>query len=182
MSSSQKLTRWVDYRRRAIQNVNLTGQLTLADVPRTKQIVYADTGEPITVLLYLDEDAQRRVMLTGSVQTTLQLECQRCLQSSDQPMVLSIAGIVVASDADAADVPREWEPMLADGDQLDLHALIDDELLLGLPMTVHCDRPDCRAAYESRPEEPAAQQDPIEEKPNPFAVLAALKRDDNQSQ
>lgn len=138
----------------------------------------ADSGVPVDVSLLLNEDAQRRVVLTGRVQAKLMLACQRCLQPTEQVIEVDVAGIVVASDEAAAAVPREWEPILADGDMLDGHALIDDELLLALPMTVQCDRPECRAAYDNEQDTP--EDSPAREKPNPFAVLASLKRDDDE--
>ena len=80
----------------------------------------------------------------------------------------------------AARVPRDWEPMLADGQMLDLHALVDDELLLALPITVRCDRQSCRTAYEEDREQGAPVEDvPDSEKRNPFAALAALKADNS---
>jgi uncharacterized protein len=55
---------------------------------------------------------------------------------------------------------------------LDLRALVEDELLLELPLVPRhevCPEP-LKAAHEEIP--------PVEEKPNPFAVLASLKRGD----
>ncbi|MES1935906.1 hypothetical protein SAHY_02672 [Salinisphaera hydrothermalis EPR70] len=179
MSSGQQLTRQIDYRRRALDKANLGGHLTLSALPRTKEVVVADSGVPVQVSLQLDEDVQRRVVLTGRVQTTLMLACQRCLQPTEETMDVGVAGIVVASDEAAAAVPREWEPILTDGDMLDVHALIDDELLLALPMTVQCDRPECRAAYDT--EQQAPEETPAEKKPNPFAALKSLKSDDDAS-
>lgn len=181
MSTDQQLKQWVDYRRQAVNGATLAGQLDLARVPRTRDVVVADSGAAIDVTVHLTEDAQRRVMLTGRVHTVLTLACQRCLEPTEQPMAIDVAGIVVASDAQAAEVPHEWEPMLAQEEQLDLHALIDDELLLALPMSVKCDRPSCQAAYDREPAVPD-DESRAHDKPNPFAVLASLKRDDNQSQ
>lgn len=179
MSSGQQLTRLIDYRRRALGNARLSGCLALSDLPRTQQIVLADSGASVDVSLALEEDAQRRVILTGRVRTALMLACQRCLQPVEQTMDVNVAGIVVASDEAAAAVPREWEPILAESEMLDVHALVDDELLLALPMTVQCDRPECRVAYDT--EQNAPETGPARDKPNPFAALASLKRDDNDS-
>lgn len=181
MSSGQPLTRHIDYRRRALDKIRLSGDLQLSDLPRTREVVVSDPGWPVHVSLGLDEDAQRRVMLTGRVQTTLMLPCQRCLQPTEKLMDVEVAGIVVASDEAAASVPREWEPILSASDRLDVPALIDDELLLALPMTVQCDRPECRAAYDRKDETPE-DPTPARDKPNPFAALASLKRDDDDPQ
>jgi uncharacterized protein len=179
MSSVQQLARRIDYRRSALDGARHTGVLSLVELPRTRGVVSADSGAPVTVVLDFQEDAQRRVVMTGRVDTTLVLACQRCLEPVEQTMALDVAGIVVATDAAAAAVPRAWEPVMAEGETLDLHGLIDDELLLALPMTVQCDRPACRAAYAS--EQEAAEQTSARDKPNPFAALKSLKRDDDES-
>ncbi|HET7314719.1 YceD family protein [Salinisphaera sp.] len=175
------MTRQIDYRRRALDEVLLEGYLTLSELPRTREVVVADSGAPVDVRLVFNEDAQRRVVLTGRVQTTLVLACQRCLQPTEKAIDADVAGIVVAGDEAAAAVPRAWEPILAEGDMLDVHALVDDELLLALPMTVQCDRPQCRAAYDNDTEQETPEDRPAREKPNPFAALASLKRDDDRS-
>ncbi len=172
------MTRRIDYRRRALDNTRLSGRLSLSELPRTREVVVADSGAPVDVSLLLEEDVQRRVVLTGRVQTRLMLPCQRCLEPTEEALDVEVAGIVVASDEAAAAVPREWEPILTEGDMLDVHALIDDELLLALPMIVQCDRPECRAAYDSEQKTPA--HSPARDKPNPFAALASLKRDDDE--
>ncbi|AWN16998.1 DUF177 domain-containing protein [Salinisphaera sp. LB1] len=172
------MTRRIDYRRRAVDKARLTGRLSLSALPRTKAVVVVASDAPVEASLLLDEDNQRRVVLTGRVRTTLMLPCQRCLQPTAQAMDIDVAGIVVASDEAAAAVPREWEPILSEGDMLDVHALIDDELLLALPMIVQCDRPACRAAYDT--EQKAPENSPAPDKPNPFAALASLKRDDDE--
>lgn len=179
MSSEQQLTRRVPFRQSALDKARFAGVVTLADLPRTRDAVTADSGAPVEVSVAFDEDTQRRVIVSGGAKTSLTLACQRCLEPTERAMAIDVDGIVVVSDAEAAAVPRAWEPIMADSETLDLHALIDDELILALPMTVQCDRPECRAAYESKQEtsEPA----PTREKPNPFAVLSSLKSDDDES-
>ena len=53
---------------------------------------------------------------------------------------------------------------------LDLHELVEDELILALPLVPRHDAcPQPLAA-------PATAEEPLAERPNPFAALAALKR------
>lgn len=179
MSSEQSLTRHIDYRRSALSQAQLSGSLSLSELSRTAEVVVPGSDAEVAASIVVDEDAQRRVKLSGRVQTTLVLPCQRCLQPTEQPIDVVIGGIVVASDEAAAAVPREYEPIMAGDGTLDLHALVDDELLLALPMTVQCDRPDCRAVYDREPEPPAEPS--TSDKPNPFAALASLKSDDDKS-
>ncbi|HSC63177.1 MAG TPA: DUF177 domain-containing protein [Caldimonas sp.] len=104
--------------------------------------------------------------------TEVTLECQRCLQ----PMRVSLAAerrlffVEGEEAAEALDVESE-DDVLALTPVLDLADLIEDELLLALPLVPRHDRcpePLPRAFVEDDP-----VLDPAD---NPFAVLATLKR------
>ncbi|MDA3921500.1 MAG: YceD family protein [Salinisphaera sp.] len=170
------LARILDYRRLALTGQTLTGQLTLKQLPRTRGALAADEAPVIEVSLDFAEDAQRRVRLKGRAAGQLVMTCQRCLQSFETTVAADIAGVVVSDDDAAASVPREDEPILAGDGVIDIHELVDDELLLALPLVARCHRPECRAEYEI--EAPAEQISAGERKTNPFAVLQSLKSDE----
>ena len=112
-----------------------------------------------------------------TAEACVRLACQRCLQDVDVPLSIERSFRFVADEAlaSALDADAE-EDVLALPQRLDLHALLEDELLLGLPLVpMHetCPQPlPSGAALE-----PAAT-DPTEnsERANPFAALQALKR------
>ncbi|MES1930093.1 hypothetical protein SADO_12598 [Salinisphaera dokdonensis CL-ES53] len=168
----------VDYRRLATQQGRASGEIELSRLPRVtaEMAGAARDGDTIAVDLEFKEDAQRRVRVEGTIDTTLLLECQRCLQVFDESMHVDVAGVVVGDDDAAANVPRDDEPVMADGDLLDVHALVADELLLAMPSVARCARPACSAAYvkDEAPRRETKEQEPN----NPFAVLNQLKRND----
>ena len=171
------LAHHVDYRRLATQRREVSGAITLGRLPRVAAVCAHRPGEDdeVEAELRFFEDAQRRVRVEGSIRTTLTLICQRCLRDYAQAMDAPIAGVVVGSDEAAANVPRADEPVLAEGDTLDLHALISDELLLALPSVGRCERADCRSRHAAEPKAPAPEAD---ERQFPFAGLDRLTRDD----
>ena len=180
MSDTGTIPRRIDYRRAAFDRADLAGVLTLSALPRTQAVCVERHETDVAVEMGFEEDAQRRVIVEGRASAYLKLPCQRCLEAADVALDIPIRGMAVADDTAAARVPRDWEPMLADGQMLDLHALVDDELLLALPITVRCDRQSCRTAYEEDREQGAPVEDvPDSEKRNPFAALAALKADNS---
>lgn len=179
MSKSGDVPNHVEYRRFAAHDRAIEGIIPLALLPRVaaitqKQPVANDVAQ---LQLTFAEDAQRRVRVSGSVSASLTLQCQRCTRLFEQSVDAGIAGVVVADEQAAAGVPRADEPILADGDSLDVHALVEDELLLALPMVARCDDPQCRANYDTQPLSDQAQP---KRKDNPFAVLDQLKRDDDK--
>jgi uncharacterized protein len=101
----------------------------------------------------------------------LDVTCQRCLQPVHVPLDVHRRILFVPGGEDAAaalDAERE-EDVLPLTRALDLRELIEDELLLALPLVpVHALCPAPLAAPSSDENDAAA--------PNPFAVLAGLKR------
>jgi uncharacterized protein len=118
--------------------------------------------------------ASPQVSLHLAAQATVTRECQRCLQ----PMALALAVdrqfLFAADEASAAALDAETDDadVLVLAPRLDLHELVEDELLLALPIVPRherCPEPLPVAAEPAVPEEAAAP-------PHPFAALAALKR------
>jgi len=121
------------------------------------------------------EHRQRRgvepqIWLHVEAATQVSLECQRCLQPVGVPLQISRSFLFVHGEDAAAQLDTDSEDdVLAITRALDLHELIEDELLLALPIVPR---------HDVCPEPlPQALADEAElDKPNPFAALAALKR------
>ena len=111
-----------------------------------------------------------QLWLHVAAQATLNLECQRCLQPVAVPLDVSRSFRFVHGEATAAELDADSEDdVLALTRALDLHELVEDELILALPLVPRhevCTQP--LAA-------PGGDPEPVEERPNPFAALAALK-------
>lgn len=125
------------------------------------------------VTLSAGRDQQRRAWLQLEVHADVQLHCQRCLQ----PYRLTLrTSTRFAPTADAErEPPEDHELLLVEDGQVQLLELVEDELLLALPMVPkHADLAQCQALGYRAPE-PAPVVQPAS-KPNPFAALAELKR------
>ncbi len=123
---------------------------------------------------------ERAALLNAGVQPMLEiradvevtLECQRCLQPMSVPLEAERSIFFVEGEDAAAALDAESEDdVLALTPALDLEALIEDELLLALPLIPRhgvCPQPLPRPFIDE--DGAAAPTD------NPFAALAALKR------
>jgi uncharacterized protein len=70
-----------------------------------------------------------------AVTADLVLTCQRCLGPMQRK--LSLESNLVFADEDAPELPGDFEAIGGDPRKLDLAALVEDELLLGLPLIPH---------------------------------------------
>lgn len=98
------------------------------------------------------------------------LQCQRCLQPLTEKLVVDRRFHFVATEELAAEIDEEAEDedVLALPARLDVVALLEDELILALPIVPR---------HETCPEPLPLPAEPEEEAPapHPFAALAALK-------
>ncbi len=98
------------------------------------------------------------------------LQCQRCLQTLVEPLNVFRRFRFVRNEEEAARLDEESEDdVLVLQQRLDLHDLLEDELILALPIVPRhgvCPQPLAGPAQELEDEDAA---------PNPFAALAALR-------
>ncbi len=112
------------------------------------------------------------IWLHVTAKAELQLECQRCLQPVATALAAERSFRFVADEATAAEIDADSEDdVLVLTRALNLHELVEDELILVLPLVPRhatCPQPLAVPADDTAPA--------VEERPNPFAALAALKR------
>jgi len=115
---------------------------------------------------------ESQVWLHLTAATSVPLECQRCLKPVDTALRLERSFLFVHGEDAAAQLDADSDDdVLALTRALDLRELIEDELLLALPIVPRHD-------VCPEPLAVAADVELSDERPNPFAALAALKRTD----
>lgn len=152
----------------------LEGVIPLANMPRVVEAIGAQEGD-VSVSLSFDIDTQRRSFIEGSIAFEASLLCQRCLGPTEpEPLSSEFLLGLVTSDALAAQLPGEYEPVVVENEQLDLLSVIEDEVLLILPQVVYHEEADCAVSRDQLASgvEPEASDAPAV---NPFSVLRTLK-------
>jgi uncharacterized protein len=110
--------------------------------------------------------------LKGYVSAKVLVECQRCLKPMETELVGGFKFALVNSEDEFDLLPEEFEPYLLEGEEQSVIDLVEDELLLSLPMvTVHDNA--CSVFMTKQEEAMKAQK----EAAHPFAALKALKDD-----
>jgi uncharacterized protein len=76
--------------------------------------------------------------LSGTVDAALPLVCQNCLKTFSWPLHLELELRLVSSEAEERRLLNECEPYLVEDDNLPLQALVEEEVLLALPIAPRC--------------------------------------------
>lgn len=110
-----------------------------------------------------------RARVECHVSAHLIMRCQRCLEPLAVPVDSYFQLGLVGSEAEAEQLPEDLDPLLVSDQPVRLPDLLEDELLLCLPLVPMHREGECGGASLSAEDEPETKKD------NPFAVLAALK-------
>lgn len=147
----------------------LEGRLPLSAFKRLEGSL-VDTDGSVSWSLQFDTDALRIPYVEVRIDAALPLLCQRSLARFELPVQVTQRLGLLRDEADEAGLPEGYEPLLVPADgQLDPAALVEDELILAVPVVPVA--PDTEAMAHDWPA-PAEEADAA----NPFAALAALKK------
>ncbi len=156
----------VDPFRFADNSLSLSGTLLIKDMTRLRSSLFSEEGEVIVDLIFgVDEEGIRYVK--GHMTTCLILECQRCLESFKYEIIGDFILGIVQSEKEADKLPERYDPLLVPDFSLILSEMIEDELIVSLPIVSMHRIDDCKAkqSLESYPNE----------RENPFKVIESLR-------
>jgi uncharacterized protein len=168
-----KLPLTIDALRTAQKRLDYQGVYTAEQVERLAESVVSVDSD-VENSLSFNIDNQRLAVINGHSDVTVTLECQRCSKPFVHQVHISYCFSPVVSDTQAEALPEGYEPIEVDQfGEVDLLAMIEDELILALPVapvhdSEHCEVSEADMVFGQLPAEA--------EKPNPFAVLASLKK------
>ena len=163
----------LDIRKAATRGVDITGALRPLDLQRFRSLLADDDGA-IQVALRFAKDEESRYVVRVSIEATVTVTCQRCLEAMPEHLASENMLAVVWTDEQAAQLPRHLDPLILEEQACNLWELVEDELILALKPFSYHDTPDCRARIEAYAD-PGPEEDEQAGRPNPFNVLAELK-------
>jgi uncharacterized protein len=171
--SDHTLPKTLDPFKYADQNKILVGEIALSLMPRLADLL-VDTEGKVQVELEFDRDPQRLRILKGKLKATVTLLCQRCLHPVAQAVESEFTLGIVFNDEQAQNLPRTYEPLLVEDEKLVVMDVVEEELILSLPMFAYHDA--CEVDGYKQTEQAVADTVGADEekKPNPFNVLSGL--------
>ncbi len=151
----------------------MEGELGLRGMTRLAGRLAADRGA-VRVSLHFGRNGGNVRYIKGRVETVLELTCQRCLEVMQFPVDIGVSLGIIGAAAEAERLPAEYEPLLlGESEAVSLVELVEDELLLALPIVA---RHALEACYAAGVVQEAGAAAPGQETHRPFAGLADLMK------
>ncbi len=160
----------VDAARMVAERRLFAGSLPIAGMTRLLPSLADDRGEARFELEF-GQGELGDPELHVHVRAAVDLQCQRTLETFELPLEVDTQLGLIDNEQQEAGLPEGVEPLLLDNGTLQLAAVIEDELLLALPLVPV--KPGSQLP-EFDSGEPAAEAADARE--NPFAVLGKLKQ------
>lgn len=159
----------VDLWRLVERRRGFSGTWPLARCSRLKTSLHSDEGEVAFEIDFGTDELGVRYADIG-IDANLTLLCQRSLEPFLFPVVRKTRLGLIRKESDEPALPAGYEPYIVPAEPIELADLVEDELILALPVVPLGPDGPLDASFgpaESVPDQ--AEQD------NPFAVLAELK-------
>ncbi len=151
--------------------VQLAGDLPVARLGRLKAMLASeDASVRLTARFGMDEQGRRVLKLEATAE--LEMTCQRCMGRMAVPVAVDATLELVPEDAAGDTASERYEPLFVSRGHMSLAEIVEDELLLQLPM-IPRHEPGNGACLQVAGPADGQEQDQARE--NPFAVLATLK-------
>ena len=166
---TQRLPELIDPFRLVRQNRILNGTLELRRMERLVPLLHSTDGVASVDLEFGTDDMGVACVL-GHVQAELHFICQRCMQPMTQAVDAEVALGLVANRSEADKIAAHYEPLIVEQVPTPLLPIIEDELLLMVPIVALHEVGECEALPQLN-----SAVEPVARRENPFAVLAKLK-------
>jgi uncharacterized protein len=162
----QQLPNLINPSRLAEKNAILKGTLLLSTMSRLKEFLADPKGE-VVVSMKFSRDEDQNIFIDLQVNTELILTCQRCMNSLNYPISINV---LLSPMMDETKISRlqNYEPLIMQGELVAVQDIVEDEILLNLPLIAKHSQNSCSVVLS------ASQENTTE---NPFkTALSKLKK------
>ncbi len=163
----------VDPVRTAGKEISYDGLVPSSGLPRLQEMLFTPSDD-VEVSLAFNRDEQGIVFFRGDAKVEVVLACQRCGEPMNMPLTVKFQYAPVNHKVTAEDLPGYYDAVeINELGEVNLHAIVEDELILGLPLVAMHAVNDCAIDRDAMT---FGELPPEAEKKNPFAVLQQLKK------
>jgi uncharacterized protein len=168
---NKNLPTHVDPIRFAENAADLHGTLPISAMLRLATSLANTTGDAQVHIQFGIDD--RIKFSKGRVKAELAVQCQRCLEPFVYELNSEFAFGMVATDEKAKELPAKYEPVMVSEAGLNIPEMIEEELIINLPIVLMHDPKDCKVKMPVVVLEDSETAQP--KKVNPFKVIESLK-------
>jgi len=151
----------------------LCERIPLAAFPRLAHVLPEDGGD-VQADVCVSRDSEGIALVQGSLSARVRRDCQRCLEAMDVEVEVELR-LAVTSPGTEGLAPPGFEVWQVDDGDVILRDLLEDELLLSLPLVARHE--DTALCGDVAGKSACGAPDETPRQLNPFAVLKALKRE-----
>lgn len=170
-----KLPKEIDPLRLAQNGLKLDGQLLLNTMPRLAASLNSDEGV-VEAQLAFDVDEIGTPYMKGELTTEVSMICERCMSPMTVTLSVNCLLAMVISERKIDALAEHYDPwLLENSDPVSLSKVIEDELILALPLVPR----HTKACLPKEVWSAGSDDSEVEEgnKPeSPFAILSSLKK------
>ena len=133
------LPEYADARKIFLQDQELSGRVSLADLSKLDGILSSDKGSLIANLRFFQNKSGQRI-IAGNLKAEIEVLCQRCLQPLDLVVEDDINLVLVETEEKAKGLEELYDPWICETHKINLADLAEEQLLLALPIVcLHSD-------------------------------------------
>jgi uncharacterized protein len=162
----------IDPRKLAVQGIALEGEISAKDLTRLNESVEAVTSAT-QVHLQFSLDESKQAIVTGTATVFVDVVCQRCLDLVNIEVNASVSLQVIWSEDQLANVAPNYEPWIVVDKFADLNIVIEDEILLALPIVNYHNIDECTGSAFVPKADTDLEEATVD---SPFSVLQQLKK------
>ncbi len=178
---SSPLPLYIDIRKAFDLETVFEGSCSLERLPRFADCLASPDGE-ISGKLRLGATGTGRRVITGSVSATVEVVCQRCVEplSLELADTIQLALVESESESQSDSLEAAWDPWVVDGPKISIASLLEEQLMLCMPLvSYHRDERCVKALEYQQRKEPLDDSSGDRAAKNPFEVLKVLKKNDD---
>jgi uncharacterized protein len=160
---------FIDPLRLAQENCVLRGHIAVEQFSRILNSLCNTQGTASFEWLFTTDE--QHPIIKGWIKAPLQMVCQRCLQQMTWDLETQVSLVILTDDQSDKTTPPDYETLVITKIPVSLVALIEDEIILALPIAVTHDK--CLTNDYCLPDEVDSKVK--DQQDNPFQVLKMLK-------
>ena len=162
-----KLRRRYQVQKELSRSGTYEGEIAVCELVRLTSMLDSDQADIAVNFGFLSSGYDYPI-LKGTVETRLAIECQRCIKPIDLPMKFDFTLLIDAPDELVDEI--NMDTLYSEDGEIDLFEVIEDELILNLPLVALHEDDSCNKFWQN-PEEIGD----LAVKENPFLALKGLK-------